>query len=144
MNHWLFLFRLKQKHVMQAIAAAEARTSGEIRVYVTHKKCTDPLVEGRVQFDKIGMMNTKHRNAVLLFIAPRSSNFAVIGDRGVHEKCGDAFWREVADAMSSELRTGNLTDALVHAVEKAGALLAQHFPPDEGTGNELPDRIAMD
>jgi uncharacterized membrane protein len=144
MNHWLFLFRLKQKRVMQAIAEAEARTSGEIRVFVTHRKCVATLADAQMQFDKLGMTNTKQRNAVLIFIAPRSRNFAVIGDQGVHEKCGDTFWREVADAMSAELHTGKLTDALVHAVEKAGALLAQHFPPHEGTGNELPDKIVTD
>ena len=144
MNHWLFLFRLKQKRVMQAIADAEARTSGEIRVFVTHKKCADAFSAARVQFDKLGMMNTKHRNAVLIFIAPRSRTFAVIGDQGVHEQCGDVFWSDVADAMSADLRAGELTDALVHAIEKAGALLAEHFPPDAEVRDELPNDVATD
>ena len=144
MNHWLFLFRLKQKRVMQAIAEAEARTSGEIRVYVTHRKCADAFEEARKKFQSLGMTGTKHRNGVLIFIAPRSTNFAVIGDKGVHDKCGETFWREVADAMSAELRAGRLTEALVHAVETTAALLAQHFPPDSGTGNELPDQIQTD
>lgn len=144
MNHWLFLFRLNHKRVRQAIAEAEARTSGEIRVYVTHRKCGDPVAEAQKKFHKLGMAATKHRNGVLIFVAPRSRNFAVIGDQGVHEKCGDVFWREVADAISVELRAGRLTDAMVHAVEKTGVLLASHFPPDAGTGNELPDRIETD
>ena len=144
MNHWLFLFRLKQKRVTQAIVLAESRTSGEIRVFVTHQKCADALSAARVQFDKLGMAKTKHRNAVLIFIAPRTRKFAVVGDQAVHKKCGDAFWRDVADTMSAEMLAGGFTDAIVHAVEKTGALLAEHFPPDAEKLNELPDEIATD
>lgn len=144
MNHWLFLFRLNQKRVTQAIAQAESRTTGEIRVFVTHKKCVEPFSAACKQFEKLGMTKTQHRNAVLIYIAPRTKKFSVIGDHAVHEKCGDAFWREVADAMSAEMRAGDFTDAILHAVEKAGVLLAQHFPSDGQKINELPDEIATD
>jgi uncharacterized membrane protein len=144
MNHWLFLFRLNQKRVTQAIAQAESRTTGEIRVFVTHRKCAETLSAAQAQFDKLGMSKTKHRNAVLIFIAPRTRKFAVIGDHAVHEKCGDAFWRDIVDAMSAKMRAGGFTDAIVHAVEKAGALLAEHFPSDAEKVNELPDEIATD
>lgn len=144
MNHWFFLFRLRHKRVVQAIAEAEAHTSGEIRVFVTHLKCPDPMLAAREHFEKLGMQQTKHRNGVLIFLAPRTRNFAVIGDAGVHEKCGENFWLDVADHMSAELRAGKFTRALVHAVEKTGELLARHFPPDPDNRNELPDRVITD
>lgn len=144
MNHWLFLFRLTHKRVVQAIADAESRTSGEIRVFVSHKKCHDPIIAAREHFEKLGMANTRHCNGVLIFMAPRSRNFAVIGDQGVHEKCGDDFWIEVAAHMSTMLREGKFTEALVHAVEKTGELLARHFPPDDDNKNELSDKIITD
>jgi uncharacterized membrane protein len=144
MNHWLFLFRINQKRVAQAIARAESRTSGEIRVFVTHKKCPDALRAAREHFDRLGMAKTKQRNGVLIFISPRARTFAIIGDQGVHEKCGDAFWSAVSDAMSAEMKSGHLTDALVHAVERAGALLAEHFARLPGDQDELPDELATD
>ena len=87
------------------------------------------------------MTQTRHRNGVLIFLAPRSRTFAVIGDTGVHEKCGDSFWRELADAMSEYFKRGDFTAGLVHGIERAGALLAEHFPPAAGDRNELPDDI---
>jgi uncharacterized membrane protein len=144
MNHWLFLFRIDQKRVAQAIAHAEARTSGEIRVFVTHRKCPEAMQAAREHFDKLGMTKTKQRNGVLIFISPRARTFAIVGDEGVHEKCGDEFWAEVRDAMSAEMMSGHLTDALVHAVEKAGAVLERYFPRETGDTDELPNDIATD
>lgn len=144
MNHWFFLFRLAQKRVVQAISEAESRTSGEIRVFVTHLRCADPILAAREHFEKLGMNQTRHRNGVLIFLAPRTRNFAVIGDEGVHEKCGDDFWIDVAAHLSTELRAGRFTDALIQAVEETGKLLARHFPPDTDNQNELPDRVITD
>jgi uncharacterized membrane protein len=144
MNHWLFLFRIDQKRVAQAIARAESGTSGEIRVFVTHRKCPDALQAAREHFDKLGMTRTKQRNGVLIFISPRARTFAIVGDEGVHEKCGDAFWSEVSHAMSDEMKSGHLTGALVHAVEKAGTVLARYFPREPGDNDELPNEVATD
>ncbi len=144
MNHWIFLFRINRQRVTQAITQAELRSSGEIRVYVTHRKCSDALSAAQEQFKKLGMSQTKLRNGVLIFIAPRSRTFAIIGDQAVHEKCGEPFWREVSDAMSVELKSGRMTEALVHAVDRAGALLALHFPPSSAPENEMPDAITSD
>ena len=49
------------------------------------------------------------RNGVLIFVAPRSRRFAIIGDQGVHEKCGESFWQELADAMSQFFKKGDFT-----------------------------------
>jgi uncharacterized membrane protein len=141
MNHWLFLYRINDKRVLQAIAQAESRTSGEIRVFVSHKKVTDPLAEAQEQFSRLGMTETRHRNAVLIYIAPRTRNFALWGDEAVHEKCGDIFWSEVAQSMSAAFHKGQLTEALVEGIRRSGELLAENFPPADEPRNELPDRI---
>jgi uncharacterized membrane protein len=87
------LFReLDHDRIMAAITEAEKHTTGEIRVYVSHRKVHDPRHAAVHQFAKMGLDKTKHRNAVLIFIAPESQNFAVIGDEAVHAKCGEGFW----------------------------------------------------
>jgi uncharacterized membrane protein len=65
---------------------------------------------------------------VLIFVTPRSRKFAVIGDAGVHAKCGDAFWQELAQAMTGHFRKSEFTEGITHGVSKAGELLAEHFP----------------
>ena len=127
--------------VIGAIRDAELRTSGEIRVVVSRQKVDDPVAEARRQFERLGMTATAARNGVLIFVAPRTHTFAVIGDQAVHEKCGDTFWRELADAMTERFKRGEFTDALVLGIERAGVLLATYFPRTPDDRNELPDRI---
>lgn len=127
--------------IVAAIAAAELRTSGEIRVVVSQQKTEEPVVAAQRQFERLGMTATAARNGVLIFVAPASRTFAVIGDRGVHEKCGEVFWEELASAMTEQFKTGGFTQGLVLGIERAGALLARHFPRQPDDRNELPDKI---
>jgi uncharacterized membrane protein len=132
---------IDQKRVVAAIQAAEKKTSGELRVLLARHKAPDAAAAARRHFERLGMTHTKHHNGVLIFLAPRSRTFAVIGDTGVHEKCGDVFWRELADAMGEYFKRGDFTAGLMHGIERAGVLLAEHFPPTAGDRNELPDDI---
>lgn len=120
--------QIDHDQVVAALQAAEATTSGEIRVLVARHKATDPVAAAQAYFNDLGMAQSPHRNGILIFVAPRSRNFAVIGDRAVHEQCGDAFWAEVAEAMGSRFRAGQFTDGLVHGIGRAGELLARTFP----------------
>jgi len=132
---------IDEARVVAAIAAAEQRTSGEIRVLIARQPAPDAVAAAQRHFDRLGMHRTAARNGVLIFIAPASRTFAVIGDRGVHEKCGDVFWRELASAMTDHFKRGAFTDGLVVGIERAAALLATHFPRAPDDRNELPDTI---
>lgn len=140
----LFIKQLDQPRIIAAIAAAERKSSGELRIFVAHHEVGNPLEAAERQFLKLGMDRTRERNAVLIFFAPLSQKFAVVGDRGVHEKCGETFWQEVAEDMRGSLKNGFCTDAVIGAIEKIGALLSRHFPPRPDDKNELPDEISGD
>lgn len=127
--------------VEAAVAAAERRTSGEIRVLVSRVTVEDPVAEAETQFARLGMHATSARNGVLILLAPRSRAYAVIGDRAIHEKCGDAFWSELAAAMGAAFKRGDFTAGLVLGVERAGELLAAHFPRRSDDLNELSDKV---
>ena len=133
--------KLDHARVTAAIVAAEKHTSGQIRVVSARHAVKDPIAAAHAQFDRLGMRKTSAHNGVLIFIAAPSRNFALIGDTGVHEKCGDPFWKEVAAAMTSYFKRGEFTEGLVHGIERAGALLAEHFPRSADDRNELPDTI---
>ncbi len=137
-----FLSRLDHDRIVTAIKNAEAQTSGQIRVYVQRGKLEGDVVEAaQKKFHKLQMQQTTERNGVLIFVAPRARKFAVIGDRSVHQKCGDEFWQRLVDAMRAHFQNENFTDALVEAIEAAGKLLAQHFPRTSSSTNELSDEI---
>jgi len=131
--NWPFLMpRIAHKRVLDAIRAAEAGTSGEIRVLIARHRAPDPVAAAKRYFHHLGMAESPHQNGVLIFLAPRSRKFAVIGDRAVHEKCGDVFWAELAAAMGERFKRGEFTAGLVHGIEKAGELLAATFPRQPG------------
>jgi uncharacterized membrane protein len=136
-----FIARLDRQQIEQAIQRAERLTSGEIRVVIHRQPADDAVVVARAEFVRLGMPKTRHRNAVLLFVAPTSQSFAIIGDEGVHAKCGDAFWSEVAAAMQKNFRDGHHTAAIIEGINRAGVLLAEHFPPEPGAANELPNQV---
>jgi uncharacterized membrane protein len=136
------LFRqLDHDRIVAAIDDAEKHTTGEIRVYISHRKVRNIHRAAAHQSVKLGMNKTKHRNAVLIFIAPKSQNFAILGDEAVHAKCGEPFWEQVASGMRDRFRQGKFTDGIVHGIEIAGKLLAQHFPAHGAGQNELPDSV---
>ena len=137
-----FLNKLEHSQIVQAIREAEAKTSGEIRVYIQRGKLKgDPLPAAQKKFDELDMPKTRDRNAVLIFVAPRTHHFAVVGDKGIHEKCGDDLWQRVVQQMQSHFRDRRFTDALVGAIEEIGAVLAAHFPGRAIDGNQLPDNV---
>jgi uncharacterized membrane protein len=130
---WLwFTPKLDHARVVAAISAAERLTSGEIQVLIARHRAPDPVAAAQRHFRRLGLANSPHRNSVLLFVAPRSRSFAVIGDQGIHERCGDAFWTELAAAMTAYFQRGEFTEGLVHGIARAGELLAVHFPRTAG------------
>jgi|ERR1051326_7909747 uncharacterized membrane protein len=139
-----FITQLDEARIVEAIGRAERRSSGEIRVYISRRRRADPLAMARKRFLDLGMTGTRHRNGVLIYIAPLSRTFAIVGDTGVHDKCGDAFWQEVSGVMAALMKAGRYTEAVVAAVEKVGEVLARHFPREPGDQNELPDRIVRE
>ncbi|HTB79297.1 MAG TPA: TPM domain-containing protein [Opitutaceae bacterium] len=139
-----FLKQLEHDRIVAAIASAEKKTSGEIRVLVSHREVADPVAAAEKAFLRLKMQNTPHRNAVLIFVAPRSRRFAVIGDQAVHEKCGEAFWSELTAAMTDHFKSGHFTDGLLHGIARAGELLAAYFPRDPNSTNHLPDTVIED
>jgi len=139
-----FISQLDEASLVAAIAEAESKTSGEIRVFLSHKKHDDAVAAAQHAFDRLGMAKTRERNGVLIFVAPKARKFAVIGDAGVHQRCGDEFWKALADEMSGHFRQAEFTTGIIHGIRKAGDLLARHFPRRPGDANELPDDIAHD
>jgi uncharacterized membrane protein len=137
-----FLNQLDHDRIVRAIKEAEAKTSGEIRIYIQRGELDgDAFDYAQRKFRQLGMEQTREQNGVLIFVAPRARKFAVIGDEGVHKKCGDEFWQGLVNKMREHFECEEFTDALVEAIDSTGQLLARYFPKSADRGNELPDSI---
>ncbi len=141
MKHRQFINQIDRKGIESAIHDAEERTSGEIRVLIHHQPVENALAFAGDEFVRLGMEKTKRRNAVLIFVAPVSQQFAVIGDKAVHEKCGAGFWQELAASMAEHFKRGEFTAGLLQGIARAGMLLGEHFPRDPNDRNELSNEV---
>lgn len=137
-----FLRELEHDRIVRAIKETEEKTSGQIRVFLQRGRFEeDALERAQKKFLQLGMQKTAERNAVLIFVAPRVQKFAVVGDEGVHQKCGEAFWQDLVARMRNHFLREDFTEALIEAIRSTGELLARYFPKKGPATNELPDEI---
>lgn len=133
----------ERKKIVTAIEQAELNTSGEIRVHIeNHCKC-DALDRAVQVFSKLKMNKTQSRNGVLLYLAIKDKQFAIIGDAGVNAKVESNFWDNTKSIMLNEFKSGNFCDGLVKGIGSAGEQLQVFFPYQSDDINELSDDISF-
>ena len=120
--------RDERRRVSRAIAAAEAGTTGRIAVRVIPDSSVDAFERAKHEFGRTGLHTHPERNAALVLVAPKARRFAVIGDRAIHERVGDAFWSGVVREIEPMFARNAITDGIVAAVERIGTCLHQYFP----------------
>ena len=130
--------------VTRAIALAEASTSAEIRVHLDHRCPGDPVARAIAVFERLGMHRTAARHGVLIYVSVGDHKLAVLGDLGIHERVGQAYWERLVEAVLAHFRDERPRDGLLHAVGEVGAILARHFPRRPDDVNELSDQVSID
>jgi uncharacterized membrane protein len=140
-----FFSPAEKNQIVAAIREAERQTSGELRVYVESRcRFVDPLDRAAEVFWMLKMERTEARNGVLVYVAVKDRQLAIYGDKGIHEKVGEAFWTAEVNKIISQFQRDGYTDAIVKMVLDIGAALKFHFPYDRKTDvNELPDDIVF-
>ena len=131
--------------IVDAIQNAERQTSGEVRVYVESRcRFVDPLDRAAELFFGLKMDQTAERNGVLVYVAVKDHQLAILGDTGIHQKVGDEFWQKAVAKMISEFNGENYAAGITKVVNDIGTALQLHFPyQGEKDKNELPDDIVF-
>lgn len=132
------------QEIVEAIRAAERKTSGEIRVYVAKSCKSNPLHRAAQVFKKQQMQKTKLRNAVLIFVSPSDRKAAIVGDKGIHEAANIGFWDDVLDEMIDFFREEQFIDGICSAVGRVGELIKTRYPLQPDDINELSDEIIVE
>ncbi|MGH7374358.1 MAG: TPM domain-containing protein [Candidatus Rokuibacteriota bacterium] len=129
--------------VAEAIAAAEASTSAEIRVHLDARCPGDPMARAVAVFERLGMHRTAERHGVLVYVSVEDHKLAVVGDRGIDQRVGEDYWERLVAAVLAHFRQERPRDGLLHAVGEVGTVLRRHFPRRPDDVNELPDRVSL-
>lgn len=135
------LFDADKERIKTAIAAAEANTSGEIRVQVEPTCKGDAFERARALFEKLGMTATAERNGVLIYLAWKDRKLAVLGDAGIDVKVGADYWNGIVEMIVTDFRDDRYGDGLVKAVTEVGRRLSDHFPRKADDRNELSNDV---
>jgi uncharacterized membrane protein len=135
----------QQQHIVTAIQSAEKCTSGEIRVYVErHCRYVDPRDRATEVFAALKMENTVARNGVLVYVAIKDRQLAILGDRGIHQLVGQDFWNQEVRTILAHFNKADYAAGIAAVVTDIGHALERHFPYDRATDiNQLPDDIVF-
>jgi putative membrane protein len=95
----------------------------------------------RSLFVELGLARPRERTGVLLFIALAEHHVEIIAGAGIAERIDAQAWQEVVDRFVAEVRSGSLASALIGAVERAAAVLAEAFPCRDSDQDEVPNRV---
>jgi uncharacterized membrane protein len=116
-----------RKRIDAALLRAQAGTSARIAVRIVPDRALDAFERAKSEFVDQGLHAHGAANAAPILVAPKACAFAVIGDRNLHERVGQAFWDETVGEMTKAFATRTPTDAIVLGVDRLGAAFHEHF-----------------
>ena len=95
-------------------------------------------------FTAHGLHYTKAHTGILIFVSLLEHRVIVLADRGINAKVEAGTWNEIVQMLSAGLKSGNACEAFCRAIERCGAILAQHFPRSPDDVNELSNRLVKE
>jgi putative membrane protein len=97
----------------------------------------------RALFHDQRIHHTQHRDAVMIYVSLFERTVFVLPDRAVEAKLGGDAVAKVCATLTSKLREGDVSLALVAGVEALGDALAEVLPADGEQQNELDDVLVV-
>ncbi|UPT71547.1 MAG: TPM domain-containing protein [Flavobacterium sp. JAD_PAG50586_2] len=137
-----FLTQAEEQEIVATIGKAEKNTSGEIRVHIEKETSIAAIDRAMEVFRTLNMENTQERNGVIIYVAVKSHQFAIYGDKGINEKVADDFWNCTKDVMANHFKNGNFKQGLIEGILNAGEQLKKHFPYQDNDTDELSNEIS--
>jgi putative membrane protein len=92
-------------------------------------------------FAERGLTATRDRTGMLILVSELERRVVILGDRGIHERVGDAGWRAHVDHVVAAIHRGQAARGLLDVIERLGATHAELNPVRAGDTNELPDDV---
>ena len=84
---------------------------------------------------------TVGRTGVLIYLSLGERRAEIVADEAILKVTDDSTWGEAMADLLDHVRDGRPGDGIVAAIERVGAVLAEHFPRSERDVNEIPDKL---
>ncbi len=110
------------------------------------------LIPGRIKHDRVraravtcfrmgAEQRTAGKTGILIYLSMRERRAEIVAEQAIAALVPAEVWGEALALMLPHLKAGRVADGMVAAVERVGAVLAEHFPRSDDDKNELPDRL---
>jgi len=84
---------------------------------------------------------TVGRTGILIYLSMAERRAEIVADEAILKVTDEHTWGEAMTALIADVRQGRPGDGIVAAIERVGAVLAEHFPRSAGDTNEIPDKL---
>ena len=125
---------LAVRYLLAVPALRMAFTPGATRSRRVHRRAV-------TLFRTSAEARTMRRTGILIYLSLAERRAEIVADSAISAKVEPAVWGEAMAAMLEEVRVGRIGAGMARAVERVGAVLAEHLPRTETNPNELPDRV---
>ena len=132
--------------IEEAIKAGEAAHSGQVRFVVEGALDGAPLFRNQPAreraldiFSQLRIWDTEHNNGVLIYLLLADRDIEIVADRGINGKVGAEDWEKICVVLEKDFRAGLFEHGVIKGIQEVSRVLAQHFPKEPGSRNELPD-----
>jgi len=94
-------------------------------------------------FYEKGLYKTREATGILFFISLFEHKVWVLADHGIYEKITREELQAYADRVALGIKNTKAADTLCSEIEKAGKILAEHFPIRPDDINELDNNVII-
>lgn len=149
-----FLTSDQRNEIADAIAKAEAMTSGEIRILVVAASSVLPLLSKKDrkiavrrraerEFAKLKIQNTRDRTGVLMMVSLEERMVQVLAGVGINSVVPENTWPVMVRCITEGIKAGNPAQGITMAVADIGKMLSENFPIKADDYNELSNAVVI-
>lgn len=138
--------RAAMRAIRDKIGEQEKRHGGQLRFAVESALPLGYLWYGQEArgravdlFSQLRIWDTEENNGVLIYLLLADQRVEIVADRGIHGKVGAAAWEVICGEMQRAFAAGRFEQGATFGITAISDLIATHFPPRRGAGNELPN-----
>ena len=95
----------------------------------------------RAQFVEQGLHHTEGRSGIMIFVSVAERYVEIMADQGINDRVPPGSWDGIVRDFVAKVRAKQTAEAFVIAVERCGALLAEHFPAEPRNPDELSNHL---
>jgi putative membrane protein len=138
---WVHLYQIQLLIFIVLTVSLLSLPGLHLRLVPTRVKHARASRLAQAQFYSQGVQLTSHHSGVLFFVSLAERYVEIVADRGIHEKLGEAHWKDIVDKFVARVRRGEVVDGFVDAIGACGIAMAEHYPPDPSDTSELSDGL---